>query len=132
MPLENVSRTLVAIRKANTGWPAKFKKQIPVFFLYISSIAADFPVYILYFHTIKQLEFFISYTMVGENFVFSYHLSPRIQMLRNDYIVFQYIFQYLGEKVYVFQYFSSSNLIPVEFQYFQYRWPPCNNLYFSC
>ena len=49
-------------------------------------------------------------------------------MLRNDYIVFQYIFQYLGEKVYVFQYFFSSNLIPVEFQYFQYfqyRWPPC-------
>ena len=50
-----------------SGWPAKFKKQIPVFFQYISSIAADFPV-----------EFFISSTMVRENFVFSYHLSPRI------------------------------------------------------
>ena len=94
---------VVKVEEASTGWPAKFKKQIPAFFQYISSIAADFPVYILYFHTIMQLEFFISSTMVGENFVFSYHLSPRIQMLRNDYIVFQYIFQYLGEKVYVFQ-----------------------------
>ena len=43
-------------QRGYTGWPAKFKKQIPVFFQYIFSIAADFPVYILYFHTIKQLE----------------------------------------------------------------------------
>ena len=100
--IEYISNQITQTGRKQGDWHCT-GKQIPVFFQHISSIAADFPAYIVYFHTIKQLEFFISSTMVWENFVFSYHLSPRIQMLRNDYIVFQYIFQYLGEKVYVFQ-----------------------------